>query len=81
MAKNIGKDIAKVAEHEMETSESTCALISTCYHLLHGAERLAIQAEDAEEEGEKDIARFLTETRQEFIRRADIAKRLLAENL
>jgi hypothetical protein len=81
MSKNIGKDIARIAELETETAVGTDALISTCYHLMRGAERLSMLAEDAEEDGDKEIARFLAETRAEFIRRAEFGKKLLAENL
>jgi hypothetical protein len=80
MNKNTNNDMS-AADEDTGTSDCTYALISTCYHLLQGAETLSMFVEDAEEEGDEETVRFLTETREEFTRRADRAKELLAKAL
>lgn len=52
-------------EAETGTPDSTYALISTAYHLLQGAETLGMFIDDANEDGQEEVAEFLEETRDE----------------
>ena len=63
------------------TRDITYDLISTAYHLLQGAETVALYIADARQEGNQDLVRFFTETKDEYQRRADEAKRLLTQHL
>ena len=60
------------------TRDITYDLISTTYHLLQGAETVTAYITDAEQEGDQELAQFFRETKDEYTRRADQAKRLLA---
>lgn len=53
-------------------------LISTAYHLLQGAETAALYVADARQEGNEELVQFFQETKDEYTRRADRAKELLA---
>jgi hypothetical protein len=63
------------------TRDITYDLISTAYHLLQGAETAAMYITDAEQEGEEELAQFFRETKEEYTRRADRAKELLARRI
>ncbi|HYE16036.1 MAG TPA: hypothetical protein VD968_16460 [Pyrinomonadaceae bacterium] len=63
------------------TRDITYDLISTCYHQLQGAETVAMYIADAEQEGNQEIIQFFRETKDEYERRADRAKQLLATHL
>ncbi len=63
------------------TRDITYDLISTCYHLLQGAETVALYIADAEQEGNQDLVQFFTETKEEYQRRAERAKQLLTSHL
>ena len=63
------------------TRDITYDLLSTAYHLLQGAETAALYIADARQEGNEELVRFFTETKDEYQRRADQAKRLLASHL
>jgi hypothetical protein len=63
------------------TRDVTYDLISTAYHLLQGAETVAIYIGDAEQEGNQELAQFFRETKEEYTRRADRAKELLTTHL
>jgi hypothetical protein len=63
------------------TRDITYDLISTCYHLLQGAETVALYIADAEQEGNQDLVQFFTETKEEYQRRAERAKELLTQHL
>lgn len=82
---NTGSSDGRMPERDDDmdtgTPDSTYALISTAYHLLQGADTISMFIEDAEEDGNEEIAEFLEETRAEFIERAEEAKRLLASVL
>lgn len=60
------------------TRDITYDLISTAYHLLQGAETVALYIADAEQEGDQELVSFFRETKEEYARRADRAKQLLA---
>ena len=62
------------------TRDITYNLISTAYHLLQGAETISIYIEDAEQEGNQELAQFFRETKDQYTRLADRAKQLLASN-
>ncbi|HEX8069685.1 MAG TPA: hypothetical protein VF546_07030 [Pyrinomonadaceae bacterium] len=63
------------------TRDITYDLISTAYHLLQGAETVALYIADAEQEGNQELAQFFRETKDEYQRRADRAKQLLAQHV
>lgn len=63
------------------TRDITYDLISTAYHLLQGAETAALYIADAEQEGNQELAQFFRETKEEYQRRADQAKQLLARHV
>ena len=63
------------------TRDITYDLISTAYHLLQGAETVTQYIEDAEQEGNHELAKFFRETKDEYTRRADRAKQLLATHI
>ena len=62
-------------------SDPTYNLISILYHALQGAELYEQYAQDGERNGDRDVAQFCREMQQEERRRADHAKRLLAQRL
>ena len=62
-------------------SDPTYNLISILYHALQGAELYEQYAEDGERGGDREVAQFCREMQQEERRRADYAKRLLAQRL
>jgi hypothetical protein len=63
------------------TRDITYDLLSTAYHLLQGAETAALYIADARQEGNEELVRFFTETKDEYQRRAEQAKQLLARHL
>ena len=63
------------------TRDITYDLISTAYHLLQGAETVTQYIQDAEQEGNQELAQFFRETKDEYTRRADRAKQLLANHV
>jgi hypothetical protein len=60
------------------TRDITYDLISTAYHLLQGAETVALYIADAKQEGDEELVQFFQETKDEYARRAERAKELLA---
>ena len=63
------------------TRDITYDLLSTAYHALQAAETTALYISDARQEGNQELEQFFTETKDEYQRRADRAKRLLAAHL
>lgn len=63
------------------TRDITYDLISTSYHLLQGAETVALYIADAQQEGNQELVQFFTETKEEYQRRAERAKQLLTAHL
>jgi hypothetical protein len=62
------------------TRDITYDLISTAYHLLQGAETVALYIADAQQEGNEELVQFFQETKDEYTRRANRAKELLARH-
>ena len=63
------------------TGDLTYNLVSILFHALQGAETYDQYIRDAEEEGDKDLAQFFREVKQENSARADRAKDLLHKRL
>lgn len=63
------------------TPDTTYNLISIIFHALQGAETYDKFIRDAEESGDKELAQFFRETKDENARRADRAKELLGKHL
>jgi hypothetical protein len=63
------------------TKDESYDLISILYHALQGAETYDQYISDAEQRGDKDLAQFFRDTKEESRRRADRAKQLLAKRL
>lgn len=63
------------------TGDLTYNLVSILFHALQGAETYDQYIRDAEEEGDKDLAAFFREVKQENSARADRAKELLHRRL
>jgi len=56
-------------------------LISVAYHALQGAETYEQYAQDAQRQGDQELADYFRKTQQECRRSADEAQRLLASRL
>jgi hypothetical protein len=63
------------------TRDITYDLISTAYHLLQGAETVALYIADARQEGNEELVQFFQETKDEYTRRASRAEELLARHI
>lgn len=63
------------------TRDITYDLISTSYHLLQGAETVALYIADAKQAGDEELVKFFTETKEEYQRRAGQAEQLLTQHL
>ncbi len=63
------------------TRDITYDLISTAYHLLQGAETVSLYIADAQQEGNQELVQFFQETKDEYTRRAERAKQLLARQV
>ena len=63
------------------TRDITYDLVSVIYHALQGAETTALYIADAEQEGNEELAAFFREAKDEYQRRGDRAKQLLATHL
>lgn len=63
------------------TGDVTYNLVSILYHALQAAETHDQYIRDAEESGDKDLAAFFREVKEENTRRAERAKELLARRL
>jgi hypothetical protein len=68
------------SQSDTGTRDITYDLISTAYHLLQGAETVAFYIADAEQAGNQELAQFFRETKDEYTRRAERAKQLLAQH-
>jgi hypothetical protein len=76
--KPMSRNASEGSQSNTGTRDITYDLISTAYHLLQGAETITLYIEDAEQEGDQELAQFFRETKDEYTRRADQAKKLLA---
>ncbi|KYF71108.1 hypothetical protein [Sorangium cellulosum] len=56
-------------------------LVSVLYHALQGAETYAQYVQDAQKQGDQELATFFGEVRQEELRLAERAKHLLGQRL
>jgi hypothetical protein len=63
------------------TGDVTYNLVSILYHALQAAETHDQYIRDAEESGDRDLAAFFREVKEEGTRCADRAKELLARRL
>jgi hypothetical protein len=63
------------------TGDVTYDLVSILYHALQAAETHDMYIRDAEEAGDKDLAAFFREVKEQDTRRAEQAKELLARRL
>lgn len=74
MSRNVSDD----SQGDTGTKDITYDLISTAYHLLQGAETVSLYIADAEQQGDQELVQFFRETKDEYTRRAERAKQLLA---
>jgi rubrerythrin len=63
------------------TGDVTYNLVSILYHALQAAETHDQYIRDAEESGDRDLAAFFREVKDENTRRAERSKQLLAKRL
>jgi rubrerythrin len=63
------------------TADTVYDLVSIIYHALQGAETYGMYIADAEEVGDAELAKFFKEVQDDERRRADRAKKLLADRL
>jgi rubrerythrin len=63
------------------TGDTVYDLVSIIYHALQGAETYGMYIADAEEVGDAELAKFFKEVQDDERRRADRAKKLLADRL
>ena len=63
------------------TSDPTYNLISVAYHALQGAETHEQYAQDAQQQGDQELADFFRQAQQQAKQCADQAKQLLASRL
>ena len=63
------------------TQDTTYNLLSIVYHALQGAETYEQYIEDAEQQGDQELAQFFREARDESTARADRGKQLLGARL
>ena len=63
------------------TPDPVYDLIRVAYHALQGAETYEQYAQDAQRQGDQELADYFRKTQQECRRSADEAQRLLASRL
>jgi hypothetical protein len=63
------------------TSDTAYNLISVSYHALQGAETTGIYANDAEQDGNRELADFFRAVQGDYLKRAEEAKQLLKKQL
>lgn len=69
------------AQSKTGTRDATYDVASVLYHALQGAETCDKYVQDAEKEGDAELARFLREVQQQQRQTADRAKQMLAKRL
>ena len=69
----MSSNVSDNSQGDTGTRDITYDLISTAYHLLQGAETVALYVGDAEQEGDQELIEFFRETKEEYQRRADRA--------
>jgi hypothetical protein len=63
------------------TSDPTYNLISVAYHALQAAETYERYAQDAQQQGDRELAQFFRQSQQQARQAADQAKQMLATRL
>lgn len=63
------------------TPDLTYNLVSIIYHALQGAETYGMYVNDAEQEGNRELADFFRQVQEESLKRADRAKELLKRHM
>lgn len=63
------------------TPDVTYNLVSILFHALQGAETYDQYIRDAEQGGDRDLAQFFRDVKEENSRRADRAKQILGRRL
>jgi len=63
------------------TQDTTYNLLSIVYHALQGAETYEMYIEDAEQQGDQELAQFFRDVRDHHTELADRGKQLLAQRL
>ncbi len=63
------------------TTDTTYNLFSVIYHALKGAQTYEQYVNDAEQQGDQELAQFFRDARDENTNRADHGKQLLAQRL
>jgi hypothetical protein len=77
----MSEQISDNSQGDTGTRDITYNLISVVYHALQGAETTALYIADAEQEGNKELAQFFREAKEEYQKRAERAKQLLTTHL
>lgn len=77
----MSEQISDNSQGDTGTRNITYDLVSVIYHSLKGAETTAMFIADAEQEKCDECVQFLRETKEEYQRRADLAKGLLTKHL
>ncbi|GCE48753.1 hypothetical protein EI42_03874 [Thermosporothrix hazakensis] len=65
-------------ERVTNTSNTYFDLVSVLYHALEGAKTYAIYAQDAQRDGDQELAQFFYQAQQDQVRCAENAKQILA---
>ena len=73
--------MADTSQGNTGTGDVTYNLVSILYHALQAAETHDQYIRDAEESGDRDLAAFFREVKDENTRRAERSKELLARRL
>ena len=63
------------------TQDTTYNLLSIIYHALQGAETYEKYINDAEQGGDRELAQFFRDVRDENTKRAELGKQLLSTRL
>jgi rubrerythrin len=63
------------------TQDTTYNLLSIIYHALQGAETYEKYINDAEQNGDHELAQYFREVRDQNVKRAEQGKQLLAARL
>ena len=69
-----------MSQHDQSTQTDNVYfnLVSVLYHALDGAKASSTYLQDAQQSGDQQLVQFFQEAQQEYVRRADQAKQLLA---
>ena len=70
-----------MATRHTGTRDATYDVVSILYHALQGAETYQQYIQGAEQRGDQELGQFFRDVQEEEKRRAERAKRLLAQRL